>query len=115
MESNQEHFTEIEQLAQEKGAELVRILLYDLGAATTNSFKPAMTVPPQRGKDMTLMCDKGIAYSEGKYFPCPVLVKGPEAMLGSSRHEAISPTARERVREIKSCKDACAVCLKGST
>ena len=115
MESNQECFAEIEQLAQEKGAELVRILLYDLGAATTNNLKPATTVPPQRGKDMTLMCDKGIAYSEGKYFPCPVLVKDPEAMLGTNMRDALSPAARERVREIKSRKDACAVCLKGST
>ena len=115
MESNQECFAEIEQLAQEKGAEIVRILLYDLGAATTNSLKPATTVPPQRGKDMTLMCDKGIAYSEGKYFPCPVLVKDPEAMLGASMREAISPTARDQVRQLKSRKDACAVCLRGST
>lgn len=115
MESNQERFTEIEQLAQEKGAELVRILLYDLGSATTNNLKPATTVPPQRGKDMTLMCDKGVAYSEGKYFPCPVLVKDSEAMLGTSMREAISPTAREQVRQLKSRKDACAVCLRGST
>jgi hypothetical protein len=64
---------------------------------------------------MTLMCDKGIAYSEGKYFPCPVLVKDPEATLGASVREAMSPTARERVGELKSRKDACAVCLKGST
>jgi MoaA/NifB/PqqE/SkfB family radical SAM enzyme len=115
MESNQEGFVEIEQLAQEKGAELVRILLYDLGAATTNSLKPATTVPPQRGKDMTLMCDKGIAYSEGKYFPCPVLVKDPEAMLGASVREAMSPTAREQVCQLQSRKAECAVCLKGST
>lgn len=115
MESNQECFAEIEQLAQEKGAELVRILLYDLGAATTNSLKPATTVPPQRGKDMTLMCDKGVAYSEGQYFPCPILVKDPEAILGTSVRDAISPAARERVRAIKSRKDECAVCLKGST
>jgi sulfatase maturation enzyme AslB (radical SAM superfamily) len=70
---------------------------------------------PQRGKDMTLMCDKGVAYSEGKYFPCPVLVKDPEAVLGTSMREAISSTAREQVRQLKSRKDECAVCLKGST
>jgi MoaA/NifB/PqqE/SkfB family radical SAM enzyme len=115
MESNQERFAEIEQLAAQRGAEVVRILLYDLGAATTNSLKPATTIPPQRGKDMTLMCDKGIAYSEGKYFPCPVLVKDPEAMLGTSVREALGPTAREQVRQLKSRKEACAVCLRGST
>lgn len=115
MDSNQESFTEIEHLAQEKGADLVRILLYDLGAATTNNLKPATTVPPQRGKDMTLMCDKGVAYSEGQYFPCPILVKDPEATLGTGLRESISPVARERVREIKSRKNECAVCLKGST
>ena len=115
MESNQERFAEIEQLAEQKGAEVVRILLYDLGAATANGLEPATTVPPRRGKDMVLMCDKGVAYSEGKYFPCPVLVKDPEAMLGTSVREAISPAAHEQIRRLRGRKEACAVCLKGST
>ena len=116
MESNQDHLTEIEQFAEEKGAELVRILLYNLGAATDNGLKPAATTSPDNGPmDMTLMCDKGIAYSEGKYFACPVLVKDPDALLGNSLSEALSPRAREQVLRLRDTKAACAVCLKGST
>jgi MoaA/NifB/PqqE/SkfB family radical SAM enzyme len=116
MESNQDHLTEIEQFAEEKGAELVHILLYDLGAATDNGLKPAATTPHDDGPiDITLMCDKGVAYSEGKYFACPVLVKDPDALLGNSLSEALSPQAREQVRRLRDTKAACAVCLKGST
>ncbi|MBI3302303.1 MAG: radical SAM protein [Deltaproteobacteria bacterium] len=116
MESNQAHLTEIERLAEEKGAEVVRILLYDLGAATDNRLKPAVTAPPDGSPmDSTLMCDKGVAYSEGKYFPCPVLVKDPDALLGNSLSEALSPHAREQVMRLRDTKAACAVCLKGST
>jgi sulfatase maturation enzyme AslB (radical SAM superfamily) len=101
-------------LTEEEFAELFG-QVEDLGAATTNGLKPATTVPPQRGKDMTLMCDNGVAYSEGKYFPCPVLVKDPEAMLGTSMRDPISMTARNQIRQLKSRKDACAVGLHGST
>jgi len=116
MESNQDHLSAIEQFAEEKGMELVRILLYDLGAATEHRLKPAMTVAGNDSPmDTTLMCDKGIAYSEGKYFPCPVLVKDPDALLGNSLAEALSPRAREQVRRLRDTKAACAVCLKGAT
>jgi len=116
MESNQNHLSEIARFAEEKGIELVRILLYDLGAATENELKPAKGESQGNGPmDTTLMCDKGIAYSEGKYFPCPVLVKDPEAMLGTSLNEALSPRAREQVARLRDTKAACAVCLKGST
>jgi len=116
MESNQDHLTEIKQFAEEKGAELVHILLYDLGAATDNGLKPAVTTSHDDGPmDTTLMCDKGVAYSEGKYFACPVLVKDPDALLGNSLSEALSPQARERVLRLRDTKAACAVCLKGST
>ncbi len=116
MESNQDHLTEIKQFAEEKGAELVHILLYDLGAATDNGLKPAATTSHDDGPmDTTLMCDKGVAYSEGKYFACPVLVKDPDALLGNSLSEALSPQARERVLRLRDTKAACAVCLKGST
>lgn len=116
MENNQDHLAEIEQFAEEKGAELVHILLYNLGAATENSLKPAVTESHNGGPmDTTLMCDKGVAYSEGKYFPCPVLVKDPDALLGHSLSEALSPRAREQVMRLRDTKAACAVCLKGST
>ncbi len=116
MESNQDHLAEIEQFAEEKGAELVRILLYDLGAATDNRLQPAVTTSADGGPlDITLMCDKGVAYSEGQYFACPVLVKDPDALLGQSLSEALSPQARERVIRLRDMKAACAVCLKGST
>jgi sulfatase maturation enzyme AslB (radical SAM superfamily) len=116
MESNQAHLPEIEQFAVEKGAELVHILLYDLGAATTNALKPAVTISPENEPlNTTLMCDKGVAYSEGKYFACPVLVKDPDALLGNSLSEALSPPARQQVRQLRDRKAACAVCLKGSS
>lgn len=116
MESNESYLAEIEQLAEEKGAELVHILLYDLGAATDNGLKPAATVSSNGGAmDSTLMCDKGVTYSEGKYFPCPVLVKDPDARLGGSLSEALSPRAREQVMGLRKTKAACAVCLKGAT
>ncbi len=116
MESNQDHLAEIERFAEEKGAELVRILLYDLGAATDNGLQPAVTSSPDDGPlDIALMCDKGVAYSEGKYFACPVLVKDPDALLGNSLNEALSPQAREQVTRLRDRKAACAVCLKGST
>ncbi|HKA52284.1 MAG TPA: radical SAM protein [Candidatus Binatia bacterium] len=116
MESNQGHLAEIEEFAEEKGAELVHILLYDLGAATDNGLKPAATTPRESGPaSMTLMCDKGVAYSEGKYFACPVLVKDPDALLGNSLSEALSTPARARVMRLRDTKAACAVCLKGST
>jgi len=115
METNQAHLAEIEQFAEEKGAELVQILLYDLGAATENGLRPAATDSQNGPSDTSLMCDKGVAYSEGKYFPCPVLVKDPEALLGHSLHEALSPPAREQVARLRDSKAACAICLKGST
>jgi len=62
-----------------------------------------------------LMCDKGVAYSEGKYFACPVLVKDPDARLGNRLSEALSPQAREQVMRLRDTKAACAVCLKGSS
>jgi sulfatase maturation enzyme AslB (radical SAM superfamily) len=114
--SNQDHLTELQQLATEKDAELVHILLYDLGAATDNGLKPAvMTSQDSSSVDTALMCDKGVAYSEGKYFACPVLVKDPDALLGNSLSEALSPQARERVRKLRDTKAACTVCRKGGT
>jgi sulfatase maturation enzyme AslB (radical SAM superfamily) len=116
MESNQDSLPEIEQFAAEKGAELVHILLYDLGAATNNKLKPAVTTSPETDPlNTTLMCDKGVAYSEGKYFACPVMVKYPDAQLGDSLSEALSPHARQQVRQLRDTKAACAVCLKGSS
>lgn len=116
MESNQAHLAEIECMAAEKGAELVPILLYDLGAATDNGLRPAVVDSHNNGTaDSTLMCDKGVAYSEGQYFSCPVLVKDPDALLGNSLSEALSTHARERVARLRETKAACAVCLKGST
>jgi sulfatase maturation enzyme AslB (radical SAM superfamily) len=115
MENNQDHLSELEQFAAEQGAELVHILLYDLGAATSNELKPAVTIAPENDPiNTTLMCDKGVAYSEGQYFACPVLVKDPDALLGDSLSEALSPLARQRVRQLRDTKAACAVCLKGS-
>jgi sulfatase maturation enzyme AslB (radical SAM superfamily) len=117
MESNQAHLPAIEQFAEEKGAELVRILLYDLGAATENGLKPAIVehAHDNGATESTLMCDKGVTYSEGKYFPCPVLVKDADALLGSSLRDALSPRARAQVAQLRETKAACAVCLKGST
>ena len=116
MESNQAHLSEIERFVAEKGAELVHILLYDLGAATNNGLKPAVTTSHENEPmNTTLMCDKGVAYSEGKYFACPVLVKDPDALLGDSLSEALSLQARQQVRQLRDTKAACAVCLKGSS
>jgi sulfatase maturation enzyme AslB (radical SAM superfamily) len=120
MENNQEHLHEIERFAKEREAEVVRILLYDLGAATENGLKPAVIEhthdhAAHDPMDTALMCDKGVTYSEGKYFPCPVLVKDPQAFLGSTLHEALGPSAREQVARLRNTKAACAVCLKGNT
>ena len=116
MESNQDHLPEVERFAEEKGAELIRILLYDLGAATDNGLKPAVATSQGDAPTETgLMCDKGVAHSEGKYFPCPVLVKDPDALLGTSLREALSPRAREQVMQLRETKAACAVCRKGSS
>ena len=62
-----------------------------------------------------LMCDKGVAYSEGAFYPCPVLVKEPQAKLGNRLEEALSPQARRKVAELQVSNAACQVCLKGST
>jgi len=118
MESNQDHLSAIERCAEKTGAELIRILLYDLGAATDNGLKPAVTDSQKDGPidmDTELMCDTGVAYSEGKYFPCPVLVKDPDAFLGTSLRKALSPRAREQVLRLRETKATCEVCLKGSS
>jgi molybdenum cofactor biosynthesis enzyme MoaA len=116
MEINEADLNTLEKLADEKGAEIKHILLYDLGAAKENGIKPAREAPtgnPQA--EVELMCDKGVAYSEGGFYSCPVLVKEPGARLGDTLEEALSPEARSKVRRLRETHAACQVCLKGST
>jgi len=110
MEMNEDGLHAIEEFAETKGADVKYILLYDLGAAKNNGLKPSRELPAGNGEAHgELMCDRGIAYSEGAYYPCPVLVKEPEAKLGESLDEALGQEARRKTHS------ACAVCLKGST
>jgi len=116
MEINEEGLSAIEELAEAKGVELKHILLYELGAAKENGLKPAQEIPTDNGQtERDLMCDKGVAYSEGAFYPCPVLVKEPMTKLGNTLEQALSPEARRKVAGLRETHAACQVCLKGST
>lgn len=116
MEVNGDGLDAIEALAENRGADVKYILLYDLGAARENGLQPAREIPKEKGgTEPDLMCDKGIAYSEGAFYSCPVLVKEPEARLGNTLEEALGPEARVRVAGLRKKHAACQVCLKGST
>jgi AdoMet-dependent heme synthase len=116
MEVNEEGLQAVERLAETKGADVKYISLYDLGAAKENALQPAREIATGNGdKQVELMCDKGIAYSEGAFYPCPVLVKEPQAKLGDTLDQALSPEARRKVAHLQEKHAACQVCLKGST
>jgi MoaA/NifB/PqqE/SkfB family radical SAM enzyme len=116
MAINEQDFSALEALAAAQGAEVKYISLYDLGAAKENHMEPARENPTANNQaEAELMCDKGVAYSEGAFYPCPVLVKEPQAKLGSRLEEALSPEARRKVAELQASHSACQVCLKGST
>lgn len=112
MKCNEEGLKGIKELAAAKGADLKYISLYDLGAASENSLKPARQA--SNGK-VDLMCEKGVAYSEGAFYPCPVLVKEPGTKLGNTLEDALSPESRQRIANLRQVHSACQVCLKGST
>jgi hypothetical protein len=116
MEVNKEGFPAIEELAAAKGADIKYISLYDLGAARENGLKPSQEISNGTGQtDIELMCDKGVTYSEGAFYPCPVLVKEPGTKLGNTLKEALSPEARRSVARLHQTHAACQVCLRGST
>lgn len=116
MEMNEGDLRDIEALAETKGADVKYILLYELGAARENGLKPAREILAGKGEtQVELMCDKGVAYSEGAFYPCPVLVKEPVAKLGDTLEQALSPEARRKVTGLQEKHAACQVCLKGST
>ena len=116
MEATEEGLPSIEELAAAKGADVKYISLYDLGAAKENGLKPSReTTNGGSRPDTELMCDKGVAYSEGAFYPCPVLVKEPDTKLGNTLEEALSPDVRRRVARLHQVHAACQVCLKGST
>ena len=116
MEMNEDGLHAVKELAETKGADVKHILLYDLGAAKENGLKPSREVMSGNGEaEVDLMCDKGVAYSEGAFYPCPVLVKEPHAKLGDTLEQALSPEARRKVVGLQEKHAACQVCLKGST
>jgi MoaA/NifB/PqqE/SkfB family radical SAM enzyme len=116
MESNEEGLPTLEELAAEKGADVKYISLYDLGAAKEKGLKPAQQSSNGSGEPTPdLMCEKGVAYSEGAFYPCPVLVKEPGTKLGNNLEEALSPKSRQRITRLREVHSACQVCLKGST
>ncbi|MGH7774003.1 MAG: radical SAM protein [Candidatus Binatia bacterium] len=116
MQINEGGLPAIEELAAEKGADVKYISLYDLGSATENGLKPSREVTNGDSQpDIELMCDKGVTYSEGAFYPCPVLVKEPGTKLGETLEQALSPEARRRVARLHQVHAACQVCLKGST
>ncbi len=116
METNEEGLPTLEDLAAEMGADVKYISLYDLGAANENGLKPAQQSSNGSGEPTPdLMCEKGVAYSEGAFYPCPVLVKEPRTKLGNTLDEALSPKSRQRVARLREVHSACQVCLKGST
>jgi MoaA/NifB/PqqE/SkfB family radical SAM enzyme len=116
MENNQGGLPDIEELASAKGADVKYISLYDLGAAKENGLKPAKQSPNGRGKPTPdLMCEKGVAYSEGAFYPCPILVQEPGTKLGNTLEEALSPESRQRIARLREVRSACQVCLKGSS
>jgi hypothetical protein len=116
MAANEQGFAALETLAESKGADVKYISLYDLGAAKDNQLQPSEESPTAAQQGETeLMCHTGVAYSEGVFYPCPVLVKEPQAKLGASLEEALSPAARRKVAELQASQPACLVCLRGST
>jgi len=116
MEDNEEGLPGIEEFASAKGADVKYISLYNLGAAQDNGLKPAKQSSNEKGNlAQDLMCEKGVAYSEGAFYPCPVLVKEPGMKLGKSLGEALSPESRQRIARLREVHSACQVCLKGST
>ena len=116
MKDNEDGLPDIEVLASAKGADVKYISLYDLGAAKDNRLKPAKQSPNGRGKPTPdLMCEKGVAYSEGAFYPCPILVQEPGTKLGNTLEEALSPESRQRIARLREVRSACQVCLKGST
>jgi MoaA/NifB/PqqE/SkfB family radical SAM enzyme len=116
MEVNEQELAAIEALAAKKGADVKYISLYDLGAARENGLKPPREIPTGESPiDAELMCDKGVAYSEGAFYPCPVLVKEADKKLGATLEEALSPRSRQKVTQLRKSHSACQVCLKGST
>jgi AdoMet-dependent heme synthase len=116
MEVNEDGLAAVEELAKAKGADVKPILLYDLGAAKENRLRPSQEALNGTGQtENDLMCDKGVAYSEGAFYPCPVLVKEPRARLGDTLEQALSLQARREVAALRQSHPACQVCLKGST
>ncbi len=116
MENNEGGLPDIEELASAKGINVKYISLYDLGAAKDNRLKPARQSSNEKGKPAPeLMCEKGVAYSEGAFYPCPVVVKEPGTKLGNTLEEALSPASRQQIARIREVRSACQVCLKGST
>ena len=116
MAINEHGLPALEELARTRGAEVKYISLYDLGAARDRQMRPAReSLTANNSGETELMCDKGVAYSEGAFYPCPVLVKEPQAKLGTRLEEALSPQARRRVADLQARHSACQVCLKGST
>lgn len=116
MENNEGGLPDIEELASAKGVDVKYISLYDLGTAKENGLKPAKQSSNGKGKPAPeLMCEKGVAYSEGAFYPCPVMVKEPGTKLGNTLEDALSPASRQRVSRLHEVHSACQVCLKGST
>ncbi len=115
MAENESRLAAIEQLARDEQAEVKYILLYPLGAANQNGIRPAAKDPPRVKGDGRLMCDKGVAYSEGAFYPCTVLAKEPWARIGATLEEALGDAARARVRTIRKSTPACEVCKRGSS
>jgi sulfatase maturation enzyme AslB (radical SAM superfamily) len=116
MEVNEQDLSALEELAEEKGADVKYISLYDLGAAKEHGLKPARENLNGHGTgEVDLMCEKGVAYSEGAFYPCPVLVKEADQKLGTTLEEALSPQSRQKVERLREVHSACQVCLKGST
>jgi organic radical activating enzyme len=115
MADNEARLPAIEKLARDEGAEVKYILLYPLGAASRNDVGPAKKDPPVEKGDGLLMCDKGVAFSEGAFYPCTVLAKQAWARLGDTLVEALGDEARRKVREIRKTTPACEVCKRGST
>ncbi|MFQ5852140.1 MAG: radical SAM protein [Candidatus Binatia bacterium] len=116
MANNEEALYSIEDLASTKGADVKYISLYRLGAAKENGLKPAQQTSNGRGGTAPdLMCEKGVAYSEGAFYPCPVVVKEAGTKIGDTLEEALGPDSRQWVARLRNVHSACQVCLKGST
>jgi sulfatase maturation enzyme AslB (radical SAM superfamily) len=116
MDINEEDLANTEELAETRGADVKYISLYDLGAAKEHGLKPARESANGHGTaDVDLMCEKGVAYSEGAFYPCPVLVKEADQRLGNTLEAALSSQARRKVERLREVHSACQVCLKGST